>query len=173
MVDKHPQWMNLTTATLNGTTIVVSETNAPNMGTNQVMEILKAQYDHAMPVLASAGAVSGDESNELQAIITQGSTPGTGNLVGLNDNRCIDRLHRKEESQFAETTETGGGPFASELITIHDFTDGKGNGFLVSSQVIFLQVQGSNATMIQEVRARLLYRIVKVSSEELIALTRQ
>lgn len=171
--DIFPQWLNLTFVTLNSTTIVVAETNTPKMGENQVLEILKVQYDIDMPSLSSAAAVSNDEDNELLIAITQGSNPGTDTLVRLNEQRCIDFFHKKESSQFAEATETGGGPFVSKFVYIHDFTDGSGKGFLVASEKIYMQAQGSNATMIDIQRARILHRIVTVSASELISLSRQ
>lgn len=171
--DIFPQWLNLTLVTLNGTTIVVSETNTPKMGENQVLEILKVQYDITMPVLASLGATSGDESNELLISLTIGSNPGIVGLIRLNEQRCLDFFHYKEETQYAEAGETGGGPMSALLTWIQDFTDGTGKGFLVATERIFMQGQGSNANMSQIQRARILHRVVTVSASELISLSRQ
>lgn len=173
MVDKFPQWMNLTQIVLNSTTIVVSETVAPKLGENEAMEVLKVQYDAPMTILASQATLSNDEANELLISIVQGSNPGTTLMVFLNDQRCIDHLHKKEESQYAETTETGGGPVYSPLVHIHDFTDGGGRGFLISTERVFMQGQGSNANMVQTQRARILWRAVKVTASELLQLSRQ
>ena len=171
--DIYPQWLNLTELTINSTTIVVSETNTPKMNDNQVMEILKVQYEANMPILSSVGAVSGDETNELLLAIVKGSNPGTTTMLRLNNEKIIDYLRIKEETQYAEATETGGAGIVTQNIIIHDLTDGGGKGFLVATEKIYIQGLGANATMVEKQRVRILYRIVSVSSAELLAMARQ
>jgi len=173
MVDKYPQWMNFTLGVLSSTTIVVTETNTPKLGENEAMEVLKAEYEIEMPTFASAAAVSADQSNELQVSLVQGSDPGIVEMVNINQKACIDKLRLKDESVFAEVTETGGGPFRGNSIYVHDFTDGSGRGFLVSSEKFYQQIRGSNANMVGTIRSRILYKAAKVSPSELLQLSRQ
>lgn len=166
-VDIYPQWVNLTATTFNGVTYQETETALPNfLASTEVLEVLMAEYEYQMAVLASAAATSGDESHIGQVHISARTQAA---ILALSDPACIDKVRPNSETQYGEATETGGAGLHRETVVLHDFAQG-GKGFLVAASSLFLGCIGSTAQFTGIVRARLLVRVVKVTAQELIGM---
>ncbi len=167
--DQFPQWLNLNTVVeASAGTQVEVETIVPvRISDRQVMEVLLVHWD------ASAGnftTIDADRAVSTRFTITK-RTKGTATTV-LDDPDVIDAVIIAKELQFAEATETGGGMSQIENTIIHDFSS-SGHGFLVAAQSIFMSVRGDAAVAAARSRARILYKLVTVSAEELIGLVSQ
>ena len=167
ITDVKPQWLRLGIPTLSAGNYAESETRTPVVaGGKLVMEILKIQYDLPTPDMSSAGASSADELAQHDVHLSSKSETVIQNFI---ENTVIDKARTKVMSQFAEATETGGAGFVVEEIVVHDLTDGRGNGVLYAAQAIFLGSLTSGITTVSP-RVRILYRLVKVSADELLGI---
>lgn len=168
-VDKFPQWLNLTSAVQTSATgFIESETAMPvRIQALEVMEILAIEYEFSG---GSMQSVDAEFSNALIANIYENSR--TANIA-LNDSRCVDKAIIVLSMVTPESTETGAAGYAYENIILHDFAKG-GKGFLYAGQSMFVGVdQDALAVSLLTVAARVLYRLVKVTANELIGLVRQ
>ena len=167
--DKFPQWLNLTSVTESASAVYTqSETQMPvRIGALEVMEILAIEFEITGGLFVS---IDQDLTNVLQAQITRNSQTA---MIALNDSDIVDKVRYVESLMYAESTETGGAGFSSERVTLHDFGLG-GKGFLFAGQQMFVGVdQFSGTPTVSTCNARILYRLVKVTANELVGLVRQ
>lgn len=168
--DKYPQWLNLTGVTANGSAFVQAETRTPVItGSRLVMELLGVEWETNIAALSSAAAASADTAGTMLAQITDQTQTA---IRPLANSRVVDKRVLGIQSQFAETTETGGAGFAYEEIRWNDFAAG-GSGVLSAANSFFLAVAGDAAISTGDVNARILYRMVTVGAEELIGIIAQ
>jgi len=168
-IDVYPQWLNLTSVTeAVAGTLKQSETKMPIRIENlQVMEILKIQFE------ITGGSISGIDADHFAGINGQITETSETTLLALNDRNLIQNFRKLMVMQFAESTETGGGAFTIDYVFEFDYDVG-GKGFLYAGVSMFLAVkQDSSAPGVASLNARLLYKLVKVSANELIGLVRQ
>lgn len=165
--DIFPQWLNLTPITESAAnTYTQSETKVNPPSGQHVMEILAVETEQAKPDVA-AGA-TGSRATRMQI-----TTRTKSALTTLEDPDVIWKQVRRTETVYAEATETGGGPTALPLeVDLRDYST-SGKGFLVASQSIFLAGHGSGQGAVGVYRGRILHKWVKVTSAELVQLTRQ
>lgn len=152
-------------------TFTQTETQLPvRIDARQVMEILGVEYQVPPGNIASAGGTSTDEFQNGMTQITKRSQSAE---IALSDADCVDKVKIWTMDKFAEATETGGAGFNGDEVIWHDFAS-SGFGFLVASQSMFLAIDWTTVhTPVLTSQARLLYRLVKVSAEELIGLVSQ
>jgi len=162
--------MNLTTAIeATAGTAVESETNTPVSREDiLVMEILATQFKFA---LGSQSGQDADITGRFQCSITSRAVTGPA-IAGINVGNTIDVASVMFTLQAFESTETGGGPALEMESIVHNFA-GNGKGFLTAAKTIYVQVDGITGLGVTECRCRLLYRLVKVSAEELAGLLSQ
>lgn len=169
-IDKYPQWLNLTGIAANGETYAESETTLPiRISDRQVMEVLAVEFDHQQDPFASPATTDPDTQQKHSLQIT---TRSKTVILGINEPDLIDKSIVNQESQYSEVTEAGGAGMSSENVVLHDFA-GSGKGFLVASQSLFLGIDTTTAANSRTSDARILYRLVKVTAEELIGLVQQ
>lgn len=171
MHDVHPQWFNLNRAQESAVeTLNEAETPLPiRISDRQVMEILGIMW---LIKGTAPGALAADHTSTRHAQLTKRSI-GTAAIDLIPRNNIIDWV--EFESNFSIVT-TGAGYNNRENTVWHDFA-GSGNGPLLASQSIFLQVVTIEDTTPGSERAaasvRILYRLVEVSAQELIGLVQE
>lgn len=164
MVDRFPQWMNLTRVVeVTAGTGLQSQTNTNiNRSDFNVMEILAIEYKFRLPSLAG---IDSDLSGRAQCSITTQSI-GAGLIAALSAANCIDVAAVNMQFQAFEGTETGGGLAFQEETILHDFA-GSGRGFLTAANIFFQQIDGIPSAGLLEVDVRILNRLHKVTVDEL------
>ncbi len=147
-------------------TFIETETQMPvRISDRQVIEVLGVET-HVNSVLGSGDL---DEQFGVELAITK--TTQTAVQV-LSNSNMVHRRFAGGFMEFAEATETGGGPGMIELTQFVDYAK-SGKGFLVAANALFLGIIGVAQNNTRRVDARILYRIVTVSAEELIGLVSQ
>jgi len=170
IADNYPQWFNMSSVTANGSTFATQETVTPvRRQESFVMEILAVQWRVPWRNIDSVGATSPDTERSIQAMIT--TTQQTA-IISIANATVIDREDKQLETQFAEATETGGAGVAAPTITLNDFAT-SGRGFLSAANVMHLAVDSNDSSYADNIDARILYRLVRVSSAELIGIIEQ
>lgn len=167
--DKFPQWLNLTSVTESAAAVFTqSQTAMPvRISALEVMEILAVEYEITGGLFASLDA---DVTNVVQAQITEDSQSA---MIALNNSNVIDKVRLIENIIFSESTETGGAGFSTIRTILHNFAP-NGKGFLYAGQSMFVGVdQFSGNPTVMTANIRILYRLVKVTANELIGLVRQ
>ena len=168
-VDRWPQWLNLTTAVQTvATDYIQSETSAPvRLASLEVMEILGVEWSF---LGASMQGLDAEFANILRAHISKATR---GSPAALNDPNVIDQMNIQLQTFFPEATETGGAGQSDQRVIYHDFSS-SGKGFLSAATAFFLGIdQDSQAQNLMTVQARMLYKIVKVTANELVGLISQ
>jgi len=167
-IDTYPQWLNMTPVSEAAAgTFIEQQTVMPvRIDNRQVLEILGVETE------ISGGSQSAvDADTEVEIVIQLTKRTQTAR-VALQDPDIVHLRSQLVAQQYAEATETGGGPYSYSKTRYTDYASG-GKGFLVAAQSLFLGVVGSATIAVVTARCRFLYRLVKVSAEELIGLVQQ
>lgn len=171
-VDKYPQFMRLSRATeAVAGTAVETETQTPvRRSESLVMEILMAEFEFSG---GGCGDTDADVAIEEKASITTRTSGSTPAVARLNDSSLISLAKIRYNVEYGEATETGGGGWSENRITRNDYSS-SGYGFLCAANSLFLQVDGSTSCEgVLAADARILYRLVKVTANELVGLVEQ
>mgnify|MGYP001454210536 CR=1 FL=1 len=167
--DEYPQWMTMPVVTESavGTYTTESKQTPVVRESSKVMEILAVEWELDDASHVSIGAASGDEKFQSRAQLTTDEKADIGSMATKG---LIDKFGKETHSQFAEADETGGAGFSSVDTVLHNFAQG-GKGFLTAAETFHLGVKGnSGENAVIGVSCRILYRLVKVSAEELLGL---
>lgn len=166
-VDKYPQWLNIgSLAESAANTYTEVEVQAPaRLSAFEVLEILGVEFR------MNPGGTVADADEDAVLIFQVTETTQTGN-VNMNNPDLISQVKQQLRQEAFEATETGGAGWAIDQTMYVDYAAG-GNGFLSAAQSLFLGIQGTGHAAISSCSARLLYKIVKVSANELIGLVSQ
>lgn len=169
-VDVYPQWLNLTRAAeATAGTFVETETQMPvQLQHREVIEVLAVQWRLNGGGVGASG-LAADLNAALQGQITKVTKASMANLP---DSTVVDSIQIQAQFAYAEATETGAVQQTEHRVVLHNFANA-GHGFLVASQSLFCAAQGSATLAKVQVGARILYRIVTVSAEELLGLVRE
>ncbi len=152
--DLKPQLMRLQvteSAANTFTEIALSTPNLPEVGL--IMEILRIYWESE----TDAEAANADKITVGLYGVSRTAMPG------LNDNDVIWKFRRTKHftssgsDMFLETGET-------------PYTDGNGNGLLYGRKDIILAIEGESNITAHIFNLAILFRLVKVSSQELIGL---
>ena len=131
-----------------------------------MIEILKVETELQNPVDLGTALIS-------ETIVTVGISKGTPSArERKNDPNLIYSHAKSTHLDYAEATESGGGATSQDMMHTEDFAQG-GRGFLIATDNIRLWIISSGESATNTVYGRILYRIVKVSAEELIGLVSQ
>jgi len=166
--DRYPQWLNLADAVEDtaGTFKEVETRSVVDLSAGQVMEILKIQNEWKARTM-------GQQANAEFTRSAQISTKTQTAIQTLAQPEIIDKFSDGSNISYAEATETGAAGNDENQIEIHDFSSGDGHGFLTATKSFFLGVQGKATFSVMRSSCRILYRLVKVSSAELIGLVQE
>lgn len=168
--DEYPQWLNLSPVTAAGVNFAQSETKVPSrVGESHAIEILACQYGRNKKTTGIGGTGQSDAEHRLQMQIT---TKGQTAIVALTDPTVVDVSDTSKETIAFDVAETGGGAVSEDNITLHNFAVA-GKGFLVATNSFFFGIDSRNPSTNEGQYARILYRFVKVSAEELLAMVAQ
>lgn len=153
--DVKPQILRLRMKESGTNTYTEGEVNTPNMTeAGYVMEILRIEFAHSTQPNKTT---TGDEANwalsdSSKTVIPRLDQPG----VLCRDGWGFDLM-----SSGAATSGGRG---------MYDFTDGAGNGLLYGKKTLFWHVKGESQSAALDIGWTLLYRLVKVSAEEIVGL---
>ncbi len=168
--DVFPQWINLTAVVEStpGTYATVETTMPVQIDASQVIEVLGMEWDFGGAALS---AVDADFDSFVTSQITVSIQTAE---LNLGDRRVVDKAKIRVNTSYAESTETGGAGFATQPVIMHDFAS-SGKGFLVAAQSLHHGIDqvGSSAATAANCTARMLSRLVTVSSRELIGIVLQ
>lgn len=167
--DKFPQWLNLTTTIQTvATDYKESETKVPvRIQALEVMEILGVEYEIV------GAAMNGKDADFTNNILMHLASDSRSTIIDLTSSKCLDKHGQIVSGQAMEVTETGAAGYAYKSIVWHSFAAG-GKGFLYGQDQIFLGIdQDTIAQNLLTVRARVLYRLVKVTATELVGIVKQ
>lgn len=166
--ERHPQWLNLTSVVESAiNTFTESETKIPaRIGARQVIEVLAIEFEFAQPVELSPQVI-GETNHSIQMTTRTKDAP-----IRINDKDLISKWKPSTSVDYAEATETGGAAVSQEQTKHFDYAAGAG-GFLVGSTSIFLGIQSNGESAVVTGYARMLYKLVTVSAEELLGLVSQ
>lgn len=167
--DEFPQWLNISTAS-NATTnnFGQTETKTPvTIGSKLIMEILAIEHQHTSWDVVSDADVTASFTCQLTSATLAAQ-------IALNDSRVIAMGFDEQLILEAfEGTETGGAGAALQPNTRMDKYAEGGKGFLYAGTSIFANINTVASNNIRSYRARILYRMVKVTDTELLGLVAQ
>lgn len=165
-VDVNPQFLNLAVSESAANTFTQAELQTPVIpqwtdGKAMVMEILKIFVELGNPDIVNV-TITG-----ATAQITKVSRTA---IITLNDPDCI--IKREKYTHVFDTGATDATVFRQyeDQLDCYDLTDGAGNGYLFAKQKIYIAIQCSNCTAVKTVRAKILYRLKAVSTQEYIGI---
>ena len=166
-----PSWLNLNTAleAAAGTAVEVETTLPVRIGESQVVEILAVQWDI---IIGSPAGNTADLVADVIASLSKRSSGSTPAVVELSDPDCIDRVTIRQAIIALEATETGAGGLSQKLTIYHNFAHGD-KGFLVAANSLFLAIDGLSTLAVSQAFCRVLFRLVKVSAQDLLGLVSQ
>jgi len=110
-------------------------------------------------------SIEAGQNNAIQAQIVEGAAP-TG-LLTINNNLTLH--HRNIESRGLQVTAVGLQWMWQESVLYHDLTDHDGNGIIVVDPEIHVSINGSGNAEGKVYRGKLIYHLVQIDSDELIA----
>lgn len=162
--DLKPQFLHTNVVESAANTFTKVMTNTPCVfhalpGNKQlVMEILKIFADVA-PELVAGTATQSTIGVSTKALTAD---PGFNNDVIIRDSVLVNTLG-------ARTAESHG-VFSRQKLLVYDLTDGAGNGILVAAPQLCFFVMGAANVNAKNVNFKVLYRLLTVSSEELLGM---
>lgn len=163
--DENPQFMNLKITESAANTYTEDSESTPVVtqlvdGNAQVIEILKIMTNLEAPDLLAA-----TKSTSNMHISSKSETA----IKYLEDSNVIIHEDRQVEAVGARTAEATGVTNCKHP-AIYDFTDAEGNGLLFAGKKIYIGVTGVGCNNPMSARAKILYRLKKVSAAELLGI---
>lgn len=147
-------------------TYTETETKTP-VRDNLIMEVLAVEFEINTLLTNSL------QGNHTGAILQIGQKASTDSDT-INNRDKVSSWRPGMENIAMEATETGTGGASQPLVEYRDYgSAGGGKGFLIASPSLFLGIKGSVQIAARTATCRILYRLVKVSTEELIGLLRE
>ena len=166
--DVNPQFMNSALLTQSGADTTTSleiplpVSRVPSATQSTIIEILKIWLSPTLlPAIASVTEVV-DTLTVSISTVTGGTT-----AFAFNDSRVLCQLLNSQRGAF-----TAAGTYSrlGEGITMIDLTDGNGNGVLVASDSLFLQIVSTGTGVANSVSMKLLYRFKTVGFMEFVGI---
>ncbi len=153
MVDRFPNYIHaiVTQSAADTFTTLAIPTPRPTVaGGTIVKELLWIDVDFQTTMNAAA--------EQSVAQLVQGSTPTA--LLTFEDSQVIAQI-----SFDLKVVTTGGGPLIMPLR--YNLQDAAGSGFLFAGETLHLSCDSTNTAVVNVIRAKLAYRDVRVTIEEL------
>lgn len=166
-LDLYPQWMQLPLVieAAAGTFIESPASPTPvNSATNLVMEILGVEW---LMDVSGAQALAADQQTNWDAQITTSTQTG---MLSFASAALLDRA--KLDMAVIRNDATGVGMMIIDAVVWHDFAT-SGHGPITAARNFFIAAQSSTNVAPMQVSARILHRLVRVSSEELLGLLQE
>ena len=164
--DEYPQWWLLATAkeSTDGTYLETAAERSPIViHSDRVMEILGYQWEFSGVLNPDANV---DASGSIRGQVTSKSKTA---MSLIDDADVVVKesifLHR----EFAEGTPTGGAGWAAKATGYVSWSD-NGKGPLYAMPEVFVAVQGDTEWQTTNFSVKILYRLVKVTKDELLGL---
>jgi len=167
--DENPQWLSASAvATVPGTTqswsvsLPQNRAFAPTGSKASVIEVLKVVfYAPGVPNFAGGGAEVG-----IALIMALSTRDHADDQVELTDADMISMISLEAQGLFSAT---GGYGFVHDRIVERDITDLNGNGILVATDQIYMQLAGT-AAWATSMAMRILYRFKEISLLEFVGM---
>lgn len=167
-LDIYPQWLKIPKVNESAAGVYTEGPGVPtgvSRANGIVMEVLGVQWKTNVSGLQALGA---DLQAQADAQLTT-STQSAIILDDIGDKAIVDTVKWEYAFQF---TTSGSAMIFEPVVVWHDFAS-SGHGPLTAAEEFFLGMIGSGSLTVQAQSARVLYRLVKVGSSELIGMIAQ